>query len=185
MKKAFTLIELLVVIAIHAAILFPVFAQAKEAAKATSNLSNLKQLGLANIQYAGDYDDAFPLAVREESLASQQTVFPTANGISLNSSPAGIISWQESIYPYTKNRDIETSPLESSVGGVGPVKQFKQAQYFGVVPRASALAIPTAAGNSRYTRRSRTMARERISTDPSVPPSPTTPPIARCTTLPR
>ena len=61
MKKAFTLIELLVVIAIIAilaAILFPVFAQAKEAAKKTSDLSNLKQFGLASIMYADDYDDA-------------------------------------------------------------------------------------------------------------------------------
>ncbi|RYG48887.1 prepilin-type N-terminal cleavage/methylation domain-containing protein [bacterium] len=60
MKKAFTLIELLVVIAIIAilaAILFPVFAQAKAAAKQSVNVSNLKQIGLAGIMYAGDYDD--------------------------------------------------------------------------------------------------------------------------------
>lgn len=59
----FTLIELLVVIAIIAilaAILFPVFAQAKAAAKQTTNVSNLKQLGLAAMMYAGDYDDNAP-----------------------------------------------------------------------------------------------------------------------------
>jgi prepilin-type N-terminal cleavage/methylation domain-containing protein len=60
--KAFTLIELLVVIAIIAilaAILFPVFAQAKAAAKKTASLSNVKQLSLGHVMYAGDYDDTF------------------------------------------------------------------------------------------------------------------------------
>jgi prepilin-type N-terminal cleavage/methylation domain-containing protein len=65
MKKAFTLIELLVVIAIIAilaAILFPVFAQAKEAAKKTQSLSNCKQMGTAALIYMGDTDDLYPLA---------------------------------------------------------------------------------------------------------------------------
>ncbi len=64
-NKAFTLIELLVVIAIIAilaAILFPVFAQAKVAAKKTAGLSNSKQVSLALIMYAGDTDDLAPTA---------------------------------------------------------------------------------------------------------------------------
>ncbi len=63
MKRAFTLIELLVVIAIVAilaAILFPVFAQAKAAAQKTACISNLKQLGTAFILYESDNDDSFP-----------------------------------------------------------------------------------------------------------------------------
>jgi prepilin-type N-terminal cleavage/methylation domain-containing protein len=64
MKKAFTLIELLVVIAIIAilaAILFPVFAQAKNAAKKTVALSNVKQTSMGVLLYSADYDDAYPM----------------------------------------------------------------------------------------------------------------------------
>ncbi|MFX9608458.1 prepilin-type N-terminal cleavage/methylation domain-containing protein, partial [Acinetobacter baumannii] len=60
-NRAFTLIELLVVIAIIAilaAILFPVFAQAKLAAKTTASLSNMKQIGTGNQLYYNDFDDA-------------------------------------------------------------------------------------------------------------------------------
>jgi len=60
--RAFTLIELLVVIAIIAilaAILFPVFAQARNASAKTRDLSQLKQLGTANLMYIGDHDDNF------------------------------------------------------------------------------------------------------------------------------
>ncbi len=65
-QRGFTLIELLVVIAIIAilaAILFPVFAQAREKARQTSCLSNLKQWGLACLMYVQDYDEKFPLAM--------------------------------------------------------------------------------------------------------------------------
>ncbi len=87
--KAFTLIELLVVIAIIAilaAILFPVFAQAKAAAKITTSISNIKQIGLGMLMYAGDYDDT--RALRRINPAGDQ------------------ISWRLSIAPYVKNRDI-------------------------------------------------------------------------------
>ncbi|NIM06116.1 MAG: DUF1559 domain-containing protein, partial [Armatimonadetes bacterium] len=62
-KKGFTLIELLVVIAIIAilaAILFPVFAKAREKARQTACLSNVKQLTLAVLMYAGDWDERAP-----------------------------------------------------------------------------------------------------------------------------
>jgi prepilin-type N-terminal cleavage/methylation domain-containing protein/prepilin-type processing-associated H-X9-DG protein len=63
-RSGFTLIELLVVIAIIAilaAILFPVFAQAREKARQASCLSNTKQLGLGNLMYVQDYDEVFPI----------------------------------------------------------------------------------------------------------------------------
>lgn len=69
-KNAFTLIELLVVIAIIAilaAILFPVFATAREKARQTSCLSNLRQLGTATLMYATDYDEVLPLIRRNRS----------------------------------------------------------------------------------------------------------------------
>ena len=64
-RVGFTLIELLVVIAIIAilaAILFPVFSQARESARKSTCLSNLKQVGLSTTMYVTDYDDTFPSA---------------------------------------------------------------------------------------------------------------------------
>lgn len=153
MKRAFTLIELLVVIAIIAilaAILFPVFAQAKLAAKATANLSNLKQIGLGILQYNNDYDDLFPLALQEGTLVDQEQYYPIAqDGTALdstyNNQQYGFIPWQETIYPYVKSRQIYTSPLASAPpsGGEPYISQFEDAQYYGVVPRAAAIAWGT------------------------------------------
>lgn len=87
-KRAFTLIELLVVIAIIAilaAILFPVFARARENARRASCMSNMKQLGLAFMQYTQDYDEQLPIDDYPKS----------ANG----NSP-GAHSWDVSIAPY-------------------------------------------------------------------------------------
>jgi prepilin-type N-terminal cleavage/methylation domain-containing protein len=142
MKKAFTLIELLVVIAIIAilaAILFPVFAQAKAAAKGTANLSNLKQIGLAIIQYQNDYDDSYPLAVQVGTLTDQQQYYPGATSLIAG----GVIPWQETIYSYTKSRQIYQSPLASSASGGASTNtaalntQFELSQFYGVLPRAA------------------------------------------------
>lgn len=98
-KKAFTLIELLVVIAIIAilaAILFPVFAQAKAAAKKSATLSNLKQNATATMIYLADADDTLP-----------QSAY-CYSGQTAPQSPVGcqIYSIYDALMPYTKNKDI-------------------------------------------------------------------------------
>lgn len=109
-KTGFTLIELLVVIAIIAilaAILFPVFAQAKNAAKKTASLSNVKQIGTATVLYVGDYDDVIvPLRWLTfnpaEPLAAQ---YPSAC-----QSGACFFFYPVLFQPYTKNTDLFLCP---------------------------------------------------------------------------
>lgn len=89
-QRGFTLIELLVVIAIIAilaAILFPVFAQAKLAAKKTADLSNIKQIGIALNLYANDYDDRS--VVKDEDTG---------------------YDWFDPLYPYVKNQEVFRTP---------------------------------------------------------------------------
>ena len=97
MRKGFTLIELLVVIAIIAilaAILFPVFARAREKARQSSCLSNTKQIGLAILQYVQDYDEKF-FAYRMDS--------------------GGVYYWDVVTAPYMKNTQILRCPSGGSV----------------------------------------------------------------------
>ncbi len=98
-RRAFTLIELLVVIAIIAilaAILFPVFAQAREAAKKTAAINNAKQMTLGFIQYATDNDDIYPLG----------GILGARDPIALANPALAATDWQNSVYPYIKNEDI-------------------------------------------------------------------------------
>lgn len=95
-RSGFTLIELLVVIAIIAilaAILFPVFAQAKAAAKKSVSISNFKQVGLGQMMYSNDYDDVFVL---------REIVDASGNGIPPRQTWAPL-TWREMTTPYIKN----------------------------------------------------------------------------------
>ncbi|MCD6361536.1 MAG: DUF1559 domain-containing protein [Armatimonadetes bacterium] len=104
MRRGFTLIELLVVIAIIAilaAILFPVFAKAREKARQSSCLSNIKQLSLGMLMYMSDYDGRFP---RGDSYAWGDGHYP--------SQPYG--AWADQVQPYIKNVQIYVCPSDSS-----------------------------------------------------------------------
>jgi prepilin-type N-terminal cleavage/methylation domain-containing protein/prepilin-type processing-associated H-X9-DG protein len=111
-RFGFTLIELLVVIAIIAilaAILFPVFAQAREKARQTSCLSNIKQQGLAVHMYAQDYDETLP----------PWWVSNTPN----NAQPAGyddIHYWYVGLLPYVKSREIFRCPSAGGASAYSP-----------------------------------------------------------------
>jgi prepilin-type N-terminal cleavage/methylation domain-containing protein/prepilin-type processing-associated H-X9-DG protein len=102
-RKAFTLIELLVVIAIIAilsAILFPVFAQAKQSAKKTMSMSNMRQVGLASMLYIGDHDDTLPALY-----------YYDANNLSIPSTQ-GFYYWPVLVLPYAKSEQIFLCPAD-------------------------------------------------------------------------
>ncbi|MFZ4508326.1 MAG: type II secretion system protein [Fimbriimonas sp.] len=106
-RSGFTLIELLVVIAIIAilaAILFPVFAQAKLAAKKTSDLSNQKQLGTALQIYLADNDDVLP------PYRTRNTPNPFAPNTFLTGNSVNRVFFNQILHPYVKNHDMWRSP---------------------------------------------------------------------------
>jgi prepilin-type N-terminal cleavage/methylation domain-containing protein/prepilin-type processing-associated H-X9-DG protein len=97
--SAFTLIELLVVIAIIAilaAILFPVFAQAREKARQTSCLNNLRQYSTATLMYVQDYDEAFPMS----------------SYFNVTATPPCVETFYSTVNPYVKNAQITQCPSE-------------------------------------------------------------------------
>ena len=105
-SRGFTLIELLVVIAIIAilaAILFPVFAQAREAARKTQCLSNLKQIGTAYSMYTQDYDELMPCN--------------WSRGLWASDPNAGQYKWMDAIMPYVKNEGVFNCPSDTLTNG--------------------------------------------------------------------
>ena len=159
LRRAFTLIELLVVIAIIAilaAILFPVFAQAKEAAKKTATLSQYKQVGTATAIYIGDADDVFPLSFgpngatggwRIGSYHAVPNGWTNVGGRDLEprkSEEAQVFS--NSLMPYIKNDGMYSGvglPDVDIFGatGVGPKPTKVNLSYNGMLHGYSATAV--------------------------------------------
>jgi prepilin-type N-terminal cleavage/methylation domain-containing protein len=153
MKKAFTLIELLVVIAIIAilaAILFPVFAQAKAAAKKTASLSNNKQLALGAIMYGADTDDMITVAASWNN-SDAVVFFGAPNG--------GYKPWSHLVYAYTKNGDIYVDPQvgagTKAPAGFQPLASLVLAPQYGINPYlCQTVAFPYNPAGSTLTPRS-------------------------------
>jgi len=131
-RKGFTLIELLVVIAIIAilaAILFPVFAKAREKARQTSCASNMKQLGLGFAMYVQDYDEKFP-----------------SGNVGSNNGNSDETGWASQIYPEVKSTgvyhcpDDNTQPQTANGGTVVPISYGANSNVSGSVALASFLS---------------------------------------------
>jgi len=112
-SQGFTLIELLVVIAIIsilAAILFPVFARARENARRASCMSNMKQIGLGMMMYVQDYDEHYPLSVRYED-QTDSSMPGKRFKVSTSVCPSEYcVTWSDLIYPYVKSVQLFVCP---------------------------------------------------------------------------
>ncbi len=134
-RAGFTLIELLVVIAIIAilaAILFPVFARAREQARKASCASNLKQIGLGLMQYTQDYDETLPLF----SLSGMgYNGFQGYNG-------ADGARWADSIFTYIKSSQVFDCP-----SGTKTMVKYPGGQFFDITTYSYGYVTATVAGS--------------------------------------
>jgi prepilin-type N-terminal cleavage/methylation domain-containing protein len=134
-RFAFTLIELLVVIAIIAilaAILFPVFSQAREKARQTTCLSNEKQIGMAILQYVQDYDEAMPSGVVNAPYT--QNPGPTT-GYGMG--------WAGQVFAYAKSKEIFRCPDDNTSSSVAPTISYAMNQFASGQPLARFIAPST------------------------------------------
>ena len=133
--KAFTLIELLVVIAIIAilaAILFPVFARARENARRSSCQSNLKQIGLGVMQYLQDYDERYPFQTSDAVFLYATTTSP---------------NWIQATQPYVKSWQLYSCPSATdSTSSTGSPSGNSRNSYFvnGMISGASSATVHVA-----------------------------------------
>jgi prepilin-type N-terminal cleavage/methylation domain-containing protein/prepilin-type processing-associated H-X9-DG protein len=128
-RKGFTLIELLVVIAIIAilaAILFPVFAQARDKARAASCLSNMKQIGTGLTMYTQDYDETLPGNDPAASYAGGHTIpdgFMTPWAAGTNTTWR---NWARDTQPYIKNTNVLKCPSSTPRSSKGASQPFEE-----------------------------------------------------------
>lgn len=119
-RRAFTLIELLVVIAILgilAAILFPVFARARESARRASCASNRRQVGLALLQYVQDYDEKMPISTYHNTNYFMESLAGEWDGVA---SPGAATNFLNIIFPYAKSTQVYACPSASRLTDTPP-----------------------------------------------------------------
>lgn len=134
-QPGFTLIELLVVIAIIAilaAMLFPVFARARENARRTSCASNFRQLSMGILQYVQDYDETFP------RFSHSSNGYNGFDGYSGGDGPR----WADMIFPYTKSVQILDCP-----SGTVATSTYSGGSYYDITTYSYGYVTPTSAAN--------------------------------------
>lgn len=174
MRKAFTLIELLVVIAIIAilaAILFPVFAQAKTAAKKTSAISNVNQLGKSVMLYMTDSDDIYP---RNDDCYAGSSLNSALNTRAFQPTGPGCVtapfyyranhySWQKWVMPYTKNVTVFEHPGRQKVDTPPTTNGYRQWSDQGQIMGGFAINLALTGALNTYGRSDTAAGRNRMS----------------------